>query len=284
MHSPRNPRSNLRRLADVIRSSCSPSSSRIIAVFGLTGILALVVGVGYSIVWDLVVCGESPDLSGIKTFLIGMAAIFAPYVANQVREAFDSSNQTPKPDSAKTAGTASLVITSVNPAVLTASPNAQNFSFVGAEFDTWMSVTLVNPNGRTIQVAPANVTVTGPTQCGITAVLDRGGSWKAVITSAKGSSAPFIFSVRAPAPVINAIAPANPAHGAVTLTVDGNDFMPNATATLVAANNSETNAACTWTNATQLQVSVTVPNAGAWTIRIANPGNDRPNVRPFNVV
>jgi len=252
------------------------SSSRVIAVFGLTGILALVVGVGYSIIWNLVVCGESPNLDGIKTFLIAMAAIFAPYVANQVREAFDSSNQPPKPDSTKATAAAQLAITSVNPAVLTANANPQNFSFTGSEFDTWMSVTLVNPNGRTIQVPAPNVNVTGPTQFGITATLDRGGSWKAVATSARGSSAPFVFAVRAPAPVITGIAPPNPPHGAVTLTVDGGNFMPNATATLAAANDAESSASCTWNNVTQLQVSVTVPNPGQWRIRISNPGNDQP--------
>jgi hypothetical protein len=64
------------------------SSSRLIALFGLAGILTIVLGFGYAAIRHLVMCGNVPDLSGVRNFLFGSATLFAPYLANQVREAF----------------------------------------------------------------------------------------------------------------------------------------------------------------------------------------------------
>jgi hypothetical protein len=66
------------------------SSSRLIALVGLIGILSVLIGIGYNLVWSLFVSGKVPDLKGIGQFLFGMALIFAPYLANQAREAFSS--------------------------------------------------------------------------------------------------------------------------------------------------------------------------------------------------
>ncbi len=67
------------------------SSSRLIALLGLLGILTIVLGVGYSIIWNLFVCGNVPDLAGVRSFLLGAATLFAPYLANQLREIFSPS-------------------------------------------------------------------------------------------------------------------------------------------------------------------------------------------------
>jgi hypothetical protein len=69
-----------------------PSTSRFIALFGLLGILTILLGVGYAIVWNLLLYQKPPDnLSEIESFLLAAAFLFAPYVANQVRAAFQSS-------------------------------------------------------------------------------------------------------------------------------------------------------------------------------------------------
>jgi hypothetical protein len=262
------------------------SSSRIIAVFGLSGILVLVVGIGYSIVWNLVVCGTSPNLSPIKAFLVGMAAVFAPYLANQLRETFSPSNPIKKEEpKAKAAVAGTVKIGYLVPASPRVEVNAQDLNFLGSEFQAWMSVTLTDPDGHTVQVLPQNLEVSGPTQCRVTATLDRGGNWKAVVTMPNGaSSPPFVFGVRAPAPAIGGLVPPNPAANAVALTVNGNDLMPNVVTTLITPNGIESKPHVTWTNRTQIQLAVVLQNGNGWRIRLSNPGCDQTvESAPFNV-
>lgn len=262
------------------------SSSRIIAVFGLAGILALVIGIGYAIVWNLVVCGTSPDLSPIKAFLVGMATIFAPYLANQLREAFSPSNPTEKAEPAKAVPSppSAIKITGIVPAVRSVDPNPQRLNLFGAEFQAWMSVTLVNPDGGNVDVPENQVEVGGPNQIEITTTLDRGGTWKAVVTSAAGTSSPaFPFAVRAPAPTIGSINPPNPVAATAALTIDGTRFMPNAVATLIAPDGTETKPPSSWTSANQMSVRPTLSVGNQWRLRIVNPSNDQPAEFRFNV-
>jgi ABC-type multidrug transport system fused ATPase/permease subunit len=74
------------------------SSSRLIALLGLMGILAAVLGIGYSIVWSLFT-GQAANLNlgEIRKFLFGAATLFAPYLANQLRAIFDDSSPKPGP-------------------------------------------------------------------------------------------------------------------------------------------------------------------------------------------
>jgi MFS superfamily sulfate permease-like transporter len=74
------------------------STSRLIAFVGLLGILCLALGVGYSVVYDIVVRDESPQLTQVCWFLGAMASLFAPYLASQVKEAMVSSKMAPKGD------------------------------------------------------------------------------------------------------------------------------------------------------------------------------------------
>lgn len=64
------------------------SSSRLIALIGLSSILAINMGIAAVIFWGYFVNHEIPELSGIGWYLFGQAAIFAPYIANQARSAF----------------------------------------------------------------------------------------------------------------------------------------------------------------------------------------------------
>jgi archaellum component FlaG (FlaF/FlaG flagellin family) len=261
------------------------SSSRIIAVFGLTGILALVIGVGYSIVWNLVVCGTAPDLGPVRAFLVGMAAIFAPYLANQAREIFSPSNPESK-EPASPAAPSTIKISGLLPAAPMANPAAQDLTLLGTDFQSWMAITLINPDGQTASIPAANIHIGAPTQCRVEAILDRGGSWKAVVTNPNGtSSGPFTFKVTAPAPAIGGVVPANPLSNAAAqqLTVNGNNLMPNVVATLVAPGGAEKKITPTWVNATQIQLQAVLQPAGAWRIKVANPGNEQAGEFPVNV-
>lgn len=88
------------------------SVSRLIALIGLLVIIVLILEIGYAAAWHLFVCGSVPDLGGIKTFLLAMAALFTPYIVNQIREMVSS----PKP----------AAVQSEAPAITTAGPNISN--------------------------------------------------------------------------------------------------------------------------------------------------------------
>ena len=64
------------------------SSSRLIALLGLVVILSIYLGVGYHLLWRLFTTGDVPDLTNLTSFLYGGAVIFAPYLVNQLKEAF----------------------------------------------------------------------------------------------------------------------------------------------------------------------------------------------------
>ncbi len=64
------------------------SSSRLIALIGLAGIVVIDLGIAIAIYWGLIVYNTLPDLEKIGWYIFGQAAIFAPYLANQIRAAF----------------------------------------------------------------------------------------------------------------------------------------------------------------------------------------------------
>jgi C1A family cysteine protease len=80
------PPSEIHSKSDVITFA---SASRLIALAGMLCAVPVVIGVAYAIVWNLIVNGKCPDLSGVRTFLTGISLTFAPYLANQVRSVFD---------------------------------------------------------------------------------------------------------------------------------------------------------------------------------------------------
>jgi hypothetical protein len=71
------------------------STSRLIAFVGLLGILCLALGVGYSVVFDIIVKNQSPQLTQVSWFLGAMASLFAPYLASQVKEAVTHAKGSP---------------------------------------------------------------------------------------------------------------------------------------------------------------------------------------------
>jgi hypothetical protein len=66
------------------------SSSRLVALLGLLGILSMFIGVGYYVLWALFCTGTVPQLWEIMRFFYAGAAMFAPYLVNQIKEAFSS--------------------------------------------------------------------------------------------------------------------------------------------------------------------------------------------------
>jgi len=72
-----------------------PSSSRLIALLGMIVIMGIFLGIGDVIIWSLGTSGKLPDLEKAKDFLYAGAALFAPYLISQAREAIKAFGSQP---------------------------------------------------------------------------------------------------------------------------------------------------------------------------------------------
>jgi len=270
------------------------SSSRIIAFLGLLGILTIVLGVGYAVIWRLFVYGDTPDLSQVRNYLFGSACLFAPYLANQLREVFDRSG-TPQPDTTSTETAAATSVTGIAPAPPGANANPQAISLTGSGFQSGLSVTLTGPTGNQLTLTGAAVTVSSPTLAATTATLDQPGDWKASVTNPGASpSSAFRFTVVGP-PTVAGVIPQNPAQGPApvhnnnpqTLTITGDGFMSGLTVQLTDPGQHVVHLTAppdiVSISPTRLVVKPTLAAAGAWRAVVTNPGGRASAPFDFNV-
>ena len=269
---------------DVITNRASvimvASASRTIALVGLMGTLALVIGIGYAIVWNLMVCGTVPELGGIKTFLVAMAALFAPYLANQLREAFSPSNL---PKLEQSSEPSPMGITGVLPAVPGAGFGVQQLSFLGSGFQSFMTLVLTDLDGVVSLVAPPLLTVPGPTQFQAQVSLGKGGAWKASVVSPTGeTSSTFSFNLNAAAPA-HIVFPAHVAAGNSMQPLTGDGFLPSTEVTIEpVAGGTALQTTLARPDAQHIQVTANY-TAGNWHITVKNPGNDHEETADFQV-
>ena len=127
-----------------------PSTSRFIALFGLLGILTTVLGIGYATIWSLILYQKPPEkLSEVRSFLLGAACLFAPYLANQLRAAFENSPGRSGADGAADPNAANPNAPNAN----AANPNAPN---ANAANPNPPNVNAANPNAPNANAANPN--------------------------------------------------------------------------------------------------------------------------------
>lgn len=90
----RSPYWSLRDMLSDAEEGGKPSTSRVVAFFGLAVISAVVFGVGMASMWRIF-AGASPDLNGFAPFLLGTATLFAPYAVNQLKASMQSTSPSP---------------------------------------------------------------------------------------------------------------------------------------------------------------------------------------------
>lgn len=64
-----------------------PSSSRLISFMGSLVLVALLMGLGYYLIWAYFSGGPVPDIKNITDFLLAGSGIFIPYAVNKVGNA-----------------------------------------------------------------------------------------------------------------------------------------------------------------------------------------------------
>ena len=136
-------------LGGALSDNGSPSSSRLIALLGALMTMGVLSGIGCYAIWSLVTTGTLPPLTSAMAFAGGGATLFAPYLANQVKDGMSA-----------VAGSAPA--SSVNPPSV-ANGIQTTVTVTGAGFQNPMLVSLVDPAGAAagtvtgVVVASANV-------------------------------------------------------------------------------------------------------------------------------
>ena len=250
--------------------------------------LTTVLGIGYAIIWNLFVYGTVPPLTQIRSFLFGAACLFAPYLANQVREAFEPSGTPTTPANAPPATPAEGLITGVSPSEILADANPQPIRITGSGFQPNIAVVLIDPSGTPTTLTNAQGLSVEPTLILVNATLGPAGWWKVTVNNpgANPSNAKA-FTVTGK-PVIQAHDPQN-VHvqaGAVPFTLRGTGFRAGLSIALTNPAGNVTNVAAAdilnWTPES-VQIRATLNAAGDWRVVITNPGPNNSNIYTFNV-
>lgn len=270
----------IRQRSDVI---LIPSSSRLIALLGLLGILATVIGIGFSIMWNLFIYGTVPDLSEVRNFLYGAACLFAPYLANKLGEVLPSSHKQTKGDAP-----ASVSITGVSPTSLRAAAGSQQLQITGSGFQSGLTLTLTDPQQNSQNVSGGDIASVDATLVQANVTLATPGSWQvAVANPSAAPSAAFTFSVAGP-PTITAVDPAAPASkaDAQDLAFVGAGFVSGLTVSLTVPGATAASAVkAKSVTSTRVSINTVLAGKGQAKVVITNPGdgNNASAEFPFTV-
>ena len=196
-------RANNWSLGAALSEKGKPSSSRLIAFLGLLALLAIYVGFGYAAVWRVLNGEPIPDVKG---FLLSGLAVFAPYIANQVKQMMGGGvNQTaPGGGGGDAGGGAGSAGSTPKPRVFTVTPNSVSpgvstqITVTGSGFDPRATAVVTTPG------SPVTPTISGATanqmQLGINMPASAT-SYVAVVhvTNPDGAEATGTFQVTASA-------------------------------------------------------------------------------------
>ena len=263
------------------------STSRVIALIGLMGILCIVVGVGYAIIWNLTMFGVVPDLSQVRSYLLGAACLFAPYLANQLSGAITPSAKPQPGDSPAT-----TAVTGVAPATPLAGPAPQALRITGNGFQPGLNMSLTDPQNAAHSVPVGDITEVVPTMITANVTLNTPGSWRVVVANpASSPMAPFGLSVLGP-PTVNAVNPAV-APGPITfdaanprkIILGGSGFVSGLTVQLTPpGGGAALSPKAEMITSQQVTVTALFSTQGQWQVVVTNPGNQpsAPYTFPIN--
>jgi hypothetical protein len=158
----------------------------------------------------------------------------------------------------------------------------------GAGFAAGLAITLRSASGATSTLL---ATVTSPTEATVTVPKDLAlGVYEVTAANPGGpASSPAHFQVNEGRPVLAQLSPATGASGATfTGIATGQYFYPSSSVHVFGGGLAETPVPTTWNPARpgELSVTVTLPAAGAYSVKVVNPGNPTPlesDPLPFTV-
>jgi hypothetical protein len=246
------------------------SSSRLIALLGMLGILMIVVGVGYAVVWNLFIHGTVPDLVPLRSFLYGTACLFAPYLANKLSGIFS-----PKPKLAATSGaeTREVLIKGIAPSAPCRATTEQALHLLGQGFQAGSAIIFSDPLANDISVSGAAITGIDPALVSCSVLLNTAGSWKVrLINPGASASNDLQFAVFG-APDITGVETAVTANAAAqSMTFTGSGFMSGLNVTLTPPGGGKAQTIePTAVTATRVTISAVFSAGGNWEVKVTNP-------------
>jgi hypothetical protein len=157
------------------------SISRLIALLGFVVIICIYLGTGCSVIYRILGGGSIGDLGGLGTFLVGAAALFTPYLANQIKGAVIGVANGPTGSSQATAP----VITAFSPkGVQSGTPQVINIT--GSNLTQIQSAICTDQDGSEVPITSSSVNVqnAGAVQITVTmlAVRPAGSTYQSVLT------------------------------------------------------------------------------------------------------
>lgn len=183
-------------------------------------------------------------------------------------------------------------VAGLSPATPTANPQPVALYVAGTHFESGAIVKVTNPAGSTSALGPDAVAFLSPTLLRVTLLIDAGGRYALRVLNPSGeTSEPWAFTVdgdAAPTPAIEALSPASPTtnQGDQSLAVHGDNFVPGLSVILTGPGDATSTITGTsvWdVTPTFFRVSVVLPNAGSYTMRVVNPSGQRSEPKAFTV-
>ena len=163
-------------------------------------------------------------------------------------------------------------ISSISPAVPTASSSDQTLSVSGTNFQSGLTVSVTFPSGGSTVLSGSQILGVTSTSFQLLITLNGGGTWSIRVNNPNASpSNVFTFTVNSPSPQMTGISPttANAGSGQLSLTVNGSNFLSTS---VVQWNGSARQT--TFVSGTQLTATITSADLaapGTAQITVSNP-------------
>lgn len=141
-------------LSEALSEDGKASISRLLALLGFSVIISIYLGTGCGVIFRILGGGAVTDLGSLGTFLAGGAALFTPYIANQIKGAVNGVVNGPSSPGT----TAASMVTAFSPKGIQ-SGNPQKISVTGANLLPIQGATYTSENGAESQLPTANVNV-----------------------------------------------------------------------------------------------------------------------------
>lgn len=182
----------------------------------------------------------------------------------------------------------------LSPSSPTQSTTSQVVYLAGAGFQPGLSAVFTAPNGATSTVGGAGVTEASSTIARVWAVLAEAGQYAVKVANPDGqTSEPWTFTVKpseptVPRPAVTGLSPSSPGASTASQVVylSGTNFQAGLSVVLTSPGGSPAPVApiaSSDVTSTAIRLSVTLQDAGTYTVKVANPGGQASEPWGFTV-
>ncbi len=169
-------------------------------------------------------------------------------------------------------------ITALTPTPVVSATLVQLITVQGKNFLAGLTVTLIDPNGVQRTFENADIQTLQANSFQIATLFPISGTYQLIVKNPGGEmSDAFTFTVSTTvvgsSPHINSVTPSSATHGPdpQNVSIDGTNFDPNATVTLVDPTGQATTMTPSVANTQSVQLGVVFARVGTYTVSVTNP-------------